>query len=164
MQYPSDWIKIEPSQISHETSFNIIVGFYLEKESSSDSFSAALSIGIHNLSSIQNIKLDQYTDAHINFITEKASIHESKTNALKDSSNKNPEHSVVYDNSEGQKTLQVLAPKGDKAYHIMYIADEARYSYYLPLAQKMIDSFEVIVDSTDDSDVIFVVIFVHKRL
>ena len=28
MQYPSDWIKIEPSQISHESSFNIIVGFY----------------------------------------------------------------------------------------------------------------------------------------
>ena len=152
MQYPSDWIKIEPSQISHESSFNIIVGFYSEKESSSDAFSAALSIGIHNLSSIQNIKLDRYTDAHINFIREKASLHESNTNALKDSSNKNPEHSVVYVNSEGQKTLEVLTSKGDKAYHIMYIAYEARYSYYLPLVQKMIDSFEVIVDSTVDSD------------
>jgi PsbP-like protein len=31
MQYPSDWIKIEPSQISHESSFNIIVGFYSKK-------------------------------------------------------------------------------------------------------------------------------------
>jgi Calcineurin-like phosphoesterase len=34
----------------------------------------------------------------------------------------------------------------------MYIADEARHSYYLPFVQKMIDSFEVIVDSTVDSD------------
>ncbi len=77
MRYPSDWIKIKPSQISHENSFNIIVGFYLEKESSSDAFSAALSIGIHNLSPIQNIKIYQYTDAQINFITEKSSLHES---------------------------------------------------------------------------------------
>ncbi|MDQ3837651.1 MAG: hypothetical protein M3297_00100 [Thermoproteota archaeon] len=46
-----------------------------------------------------------------------------------------------------------MAPKGDKAYHIMYIADEARHSHYLPLAQKMIDSFEVIVESTVDSDI-----------
>ena len=36
MQYPSDWEKVEPGQISHESSFNIIVGFALPKENVSD--------------------------------------------------------------------------------------------------------------------------------
>ena len=46
VQYPSDWEKVEPGQISQESSFNIIVGFVLPKESVSDtSPPAALSIG-----------------------------------------------------------------------------------------------------------------------
>jgi PsbP-like protein len=149
MQYPSDWEKVEPGQISHESSFNIIVGFVSPKENVSDtSLPAALSIGIHNLSSsssYQNTTLDQYTDAHINAIRrEQESVVESTTTTLSASSNNNTlAHKVVYVNSQGQEVMQVWTIKENEAYHITYAADVARYPDYLPLAQKIIDSFEI---------------------
>jgi hypothetical protein len=156
MQYPSDWEKVEPGQISYESSFNIIVGFVSPKESVSDtSPPAALSIGIHNLSSsssYQNTTLDQYTDAHINAIRrEQESLVESATTTLSAGSNNNTlAHKVVYVNSQGQEQMQVWTIKENKAYHITYAADVARYPDYLPLAQKIIDSFEIGTMSTQE--------------
>ena len=150
MQYPSDWEKVEPGQISYESSFNIIVGFVSPKESVSDtSPPPALSIGIQNLSFSQNITLDQYSAAHINFIRQQASVLESNTTTLKGNNNF-PAHKIVYINNEGQKIMQVWTIKGDKAYHITYAANETRYNDYLPLAQKIIDSFEIGTMSTQE--------------
>jgi hypothetical protein len=51
IQHPSDWEKVEPVDISHESSFNKIVGFVSRQESVSDtSPPPALSIAMHNLS------------------------------------------------------------------------------------------------------------------
>jgi hypothetical protein len=149
MQYPSDWKKVEPSQVSQASNFNIIVGFISPKESVSDtSPPAALSIGIHNLSSSQDITPDQYTDTHINSIRKQTNLLESNATALKGNSSNNLAHKVVYINSEGQKIMQVWTVKGDKAYHITYAANETRYTDYLPPIQKMINSFEI-VDLTE---------------
>src|SRR5919112_1302958 len=156
MQYPSDWEKVEPGQISHESSFNIIVGFVSPKESASDtSPPAAISIGIHNLSSsssYQNTTLDQYTDVHINAIRrEQESLVQSTTTTLSAGSNNNTlAHKVVYVNSQGQEVMQVWTIKENKAYHITYAADVARYPDYLPLAQKIIDSFKIGTMSTQE--------------
>ena len=155
VQYPSDWEKVEPGQISQESSFNIIVGFVSPKESVSDtSPPAALSIGIHNLSSsssYQNTTLDQYTDVHINAIRrEQESLVESTTTTLSAGSNNTLAQKVVYVNSQGQEVMQVWTIKENKAYHITYAADVARYTDYLPLAQKIIDSFEIGTMSTQE--------------
>jgi hypothetical protein len=150
MQYPSDWEKVEPGQSSQTSNFNIIVGFVSPKESVSDtSPPPALSIGIQNLSSSQNITLDQYSAAHINFIRQQASVLESNTINLKGNNNMLA-HKIVYINNEGQKIMQVWTIKGDKAYHITYAANETRYNDYLPLAQKIIDSFEIGTMSTQE--------------
>jgi serine/threonine-protein kinase len=148
VQYPSDWEKVEPGQISQEISFIIIVGFVSPKESVSDtSPPAALSIGIHNLSSsssYQNTTLDQYTDVHVNAIRrEQESLIESTTTTLSASNNNTLAHKVVYVNNQGQEVIQVWTIKENKAYHITYAADVARYPDFLPLAQKIIDSFEI---------------------
>jgi hypothetical protein len=155
IQYPSDWEKVEPGQISHESSFNKIVGFVSPKESVSDtSPPPALSIGMHNLSSsssYQNTTLDQYTDVHINAIRrEQASLLESTRTILKDSNNNNLAHSAVYINNLGQEVMQVWTIKENKAYHITYAADVARYPDYLPVAQKIIDSLEIGTMSTQE--------------
>ena len=156
MQYPSGWEKVDPGQISHESTFNIIVGFVSPKESASDtSPPAAISIGIHNLSSsssYQNTTLDQYTDVHINAVRrEQESLVESTTTTLSAGSNNNTlAHKVVYVNSQGQEVMQVWTIKENKAYHITYAADVARYPDYLPLAQKIIDSFEIGTMSTQE--------------
>jgi hypothetical protein len=154
VQYPYDWEKVEPSHISQqESSFNIIVGFVSAKENISDTSlpPAALSIGMHNLSSssssYQNITLDQYTDVHVNAIREQEALVESSTTTLIGSNNALA-HNVVYVNSKGQEVMQVWTIKENKAYHITYAADMARYPDYLPLAQKIIDSFEIDTMST----------------
>jgi hypothetical protein len=143
MQYPSDWKKVEPGQLSQTNNINIIVGYLSPKESALyRSPPAALSVGIQNLSSSQSITLDQYSDAQINFIREQASVLESSTTTLK--GDNTLAHKIVYINSEGQKIMQVWTIKGDKAYHITYATNETRYNDYLPPAQKMIDSFEIL--------------------
>jgi hypothetical protein len=40
--------------------------------------------------------------------------------------------------------MQVLAIKDNKAYILTYIAEAPKYSTYLPIVKKMIDSFEFI--------------------
>jgi hypothetical protein len=143
IKYPSDWKKVEPSQISDESNFNIIVGFLSPKESTLyKSPPAALSIGIQNLSTSQSITVDQYSGAQINLIRQQASVLESNTTTLKGNNN-TLAHKIVYINNEGQKVMQVWTIKGDKAYHITYAANETRYYDYIPLVQKMIDSFEI---------------------
>jgi hypothetical protein len=143
IKYPSDWKKVEPSQISDESNFNIIVGFLSPKESASyRSPPAALSVGIHNLSPSRSVMLDQYTNADIKFIRQQATVLEEDTTTL--NATNTLAHKVVYINSEGQKVMQVWTIKGDKAYHITYAANESRYSDYLLPVQKMIDSFEIV--------------------
>jgi hypothetical protein len=42
-----------------------------------------------------------------------------------------------------QKIMEVGTIIGDKAYSVQYIADAPRYSDYLPIVQKMIDSLVI---------------------
>lgn len=54
----------------------------------------------------------------------------------------------MYTPSDGLKTMAVYTIKGDKAYIIEYIAGPvATYSSYLPISQRMIDSFQIVFPS-----------------
>ena len=56
-------------------------------------------------------------------------------------------YKIVFRQTEGQlplKTMEVWMIKDNKAYIIEYGAEVAKYSTYLPVVQKMIDSFELI--------------------
>jgi hypothetical protein len=56
----------------------------------------------------------------------------------------NPAHKITYTVATGLKTMAVYTIKGDKAFILEYITgSEATYSSYLPIAQKMIDSFQI---------------------
>ncbi len=44
---------------------------------------------------------------------------------------------------EGLDFMQIVAMKDDKVYTILYSSEKTRYSTYLPIIEKMIDSFEV---------------------
>jgi hypothetical protein len=57
-----------------------------------------------------------------------------------------PAYKIVYTASgDVHKVLAVFTIKGDKGYFISYITgSEAVYSSYLPIAQKMIDSFQIV--------------------
>lgn len=139
IQYPSDWEKLEFSQR------NIVVIFRSQPENASDTKLENLLIQVGNLPS-QNIPLDEVVRANINNLKQSLIDFELiELNATTLSGN-NPAHKVVYTNREGEdelKTMQVVSIKEDKIYLITYTAEASRYDRYLPIIQKMIDSFRI---------------------
>jgi len=58
----------------------------------------------------------------------------------------NNAHKIVFtatdDKKNERKAMQIWTLRGDKAYLITYKAEPGKYSRYLPIIQKMVDSFQ----------------------
>jgi eukaryotic-like serine/threonine-protein kinase len=100
----------------------------------------------------QNISLDEVVDANINNLKQSLIDFELiELNATTISGN-NPAYKVVYTNREEEdehKTMQVLSIKEDKAYLLTYIAEKRKYLDYLPIIERMINSFEILTYNSD---------------
>jgi PsbP-like protein len=148
IQYPSDWERLEFNQ---RDSLNIVVIFRSPPENSSDTKLENFLIQVGNLP-FQNIPLDEVVDANINNLKQSLIDFELiELNATTLSGN-NPAYKVVYTNREGEdehKTMQVLSIKEDKAYLLTYIAEKRKYLDYLPIIEKMIDSFGIVTYNGD---------------
>ena len=81
--------------------------------------------------------LDEYTSMKINS-TEDQIIQSSSTKLAN-----LPAHVTVIGNSV-LKTMQVWALKGDRVFTITYQAEEEDFQNDLPVAKKMIETFEII--------------------
>jgi len=164
IQYPADWKKVEPQGFEansdkHIVEFKSFSETHLQKEDV-----AALHIYIHNLPA-PNI-LHQFTRFFGKMIYQKTSLEGfvlshftsiltknlPNFDFIKSESNTtstlagNPAHKIVYKYNEGQndtKVMEALTVKDNKGYIIMYTAEAAKYSYYLPIIQKMMDSFKI---------------------
>jgi hypothetical protein len=52
-------------------------------------------------------------------------------------------HRTVFD-AGGKRYMGVVTIEKNKAYQVMYVAEPSKYDSYLPIVQKMLDSFEII--------------------
>jgi len=151
IQYPSDWSVIENSY-NPEAENNTIVGFFAQSKTSSElgnisgvsgSFVPYLDIYVFDT---KNISFDKIIDATVNKFrnNENFVINESKPFAVKDN---HPAHMLVYDaivgGDEFFRKMQVYVMSGDKIYLISFTSQEALFSNYLPIVQKMVSSFEI---------------------
>ncbi len=141
IQYSSDWLFKESN--ASNNSVQTIVSFapsQLVRNTSSNAL-AVLTIAIQSLP-FHNLSLDTYTNLNVNNLRQSNSgfkIIDSNNTILAGS----PAHKITYTTANGFKTMAVYAIKGDKAYLIEYITRPvATFSTYLPIAQKMIDSFQ----------------------
>src|ERR671922_2863573 len=130
IQYPSDWRRLDLSFLQDSADIN----FY---SLSDTSLAKNLKIQVNNLP-FHNMTLEEYTNTQINPIEE--NLLESSTTTLADI----PGYKIVFSNIEGLKTMQVWTVKDNKAYIITYVAKEEDYEKDLQIAQKIIDSFEII--------------------
>jgi hypothetical protein len=135
IQYPSNWTKQE----SQNQSSNLIVGFnsppgsaigYLTKE------------GGRQVP--QNISLEQYSNASINVVRQSfPGFNMTESNATNLAGI--PAHKIVYKSltPSGREIelMQVWTIKGSKDFAITYGALSKDFATYLPIIQKMIDSF-----------------------
>lgn len=129
IQYPSDWGRLDLSFLENDSAD---IDFYPLDDTSG---AKNVRIQIKTLS-LQNMTLDEYTNVQINS-TEKQLL-ESNSTALADL----PAHEIVFTDI-GLKTMQVWTIKDDKVYTITYVAEEEDFQNDFPIAQKMIESFEI---------------------
>ena len=137
IEYPAGWI-----QELHRGS---LVTFLASLESDSNTYPAGLGIKVQNLAS-KNISLNEITKVQIKNLTQNHpdfKLIESTGSMLAG----NLAHKIVFnatDNKEHErKAMQIWTLKGDKAYLITYKAEPGKYSKYLPIIQKMLDSFQI---------------------
>ena len=151
IQYPSDWSVIENSY-NPKAENNTIVGFFAQSKTSSElgnisgvsgSFVPYLDIYVFDS---KNMSFDKIVDATVNKFrnNENFVINESKPFAVKDN---HPAHILVYDaivgGDEFFRKMQVYVMSGDKIYLISFTSQQALFSNYLPIVQKMVSSFEI---------------------
>jgi hypothetical protein len=152
MEYPIDWVKIEEEATqynylgSNNSQYPIVVGFLPPLQNNSDRFTENLTISVESVT--QNTTLDVYTDVTVKLYnaTNFDLVESDTTTTLAGS----PAHKVIFEsrtkgeeNEANYKLLQIWTVKGGKAYRITFQADPERYSEILPIAQKMIDSFQI---------------------
>jgi|SRR6188472_346627 len=147
IQYPSNWEKLEFAQGIEEEHRNIVVNFLSPAgEGTSNTFREYLIIEVGNSTS-HDESLTQYvtTQIHLRQALPNFNLVESTLTSV---SGGNPAHKIVYTYSNPivgiTKAMDILTIKSDKLYFLSYNADAVKYSRYLPIIQKVIDSFQII--------------------
>jgi photosystem II reaction center protein PsbP len=144
IQYPSDWL-YKGSEISND-SVQSIVTFASPTlfTSNSNKSVPVVTVGIEKLS-FYNVPLDLYTNLTINHLRKSELGFSLLGSSDVSFAGIKPAHKIVFTSDSGRKTMAVYAIKGDKAYIIDYIAEsDSTYSNYGLIAQKMIDSFQIL--------------------
>ena len=149
VQYPESW-SARP-YLYNKLGNNTVVGFYSPSKTASQlgnisgvsgQFVPYLDIFVFDS---KNLSLDKIIDARIKRMENNSDIViDSKPITIKDN---NPAHLLIYTTITGGdeffKKMQVYSVFENKVYLITFTAQEALFSDYLPVVQKMIDSFEI---------------------
>jgi hypothetical protein len=124
IQYQSGWEKIEyPAVPLSTTGYKVVVNFLAPIVNSSDQWRAYLMVQVLNQSIVKSL------------------VPQAKTTLAG-----SPGYKLVYTNNEESfhlKTLEVWTTIGDHTYLLIYKAEATKYSSYLPIIQRMLDSFKV---------------------
>jgi serine/threonine-protein kinase len=148
IQYPAGfgWQPVPSNKPFEANAINYIVAFRSPPDRVSDTVIETVNIALENLPPEENILLDAYSTLQISILTQSATdfdLKESTPTILAGI----PAHKIVYSETLQQlpiTVMQVWAIKDNKAYILTYTAEAAKYSTYLPVVQKMFDSFELI--------------------
>lgn len=137
IDYPAGW--------THELHAASLVTFLASLESDSNTYPAGLGVKVQYMTSSKNISLNEITKVQIKNLTQDHpdfKLIESTDYKL----GGNNAHKIVFtatDNKKNErKAMQIWTLRGDKAYLITYKAEPGKYTRYLPMIQKMVDSFQ----------------------
>ena len=148
IQYPANWT-IDEQDVDPNDTITDIVTFSSPLTSRFDIYSENLDIGLERLAD-QNMTLEEYAASLITDYNETLTDFnpiESNTNiTLGGGNNTHPAYRLIYTDREDNinyKTMEIGTIIGDKVYYIQYIAEEKKYSNYLPTVQMMINSLQI---------------------
>jgi hypothetical protein len=138
-QYPDGWEIL----IQSTSNSSLSLRFYSPPENDTDTYRENVRFVIDTISN--NTALSNFTSATLTSYLESFSDFElielTSTNLA---NNTIPAYKLVGSRTqEGLDFMQIVAMKEDNVYVILYSSEKTRYSTYLPIIEKMIDSFEV---------------------
>jgi hypothetical protein len=138
-QYPDGWEILVQSTSNSSLSLR----FYSPPENDTDTYRENVILEINTISN--NTALSNFTGAALASYLESFSDFElielTSTNLA---NNTIPAYKLVGSRTqEGLDFMQIVAMKEDNVYTILYSSEKTRYSTYLPIIEKMINSFEV---------------------
>jgi ribosomal protein L37E len=133
INYPSHWLKDEKSLKPP-----LFVGFKSPKENPSDIILESVAIGIHKptngtLEELVQVSISAHRKKYHDF-----TLIESAPTTLAG----RQAHRMVYD-ANGRRFMIVLTLEKNRPYQVLYIAEPSKFDSYLPIVQKMLDSFEI---------------------
>ena len=138
-QYPDGWEIL----IQNTSNSSLSLRFYSPPENDTDTYRENVILEINTISN--NTALSNFTGAALASYLESFSDFElielTSTNLA---NNTIPAYKLVGSRTqEGLDFMQIVAINEDKVYTILYSSEKTRYSTYLPIIEKMINSFEV---------------------
>jgi eukaryotic-like serine/threonine-protein kinase len=144
IKYPlDDWKSIKPS----DDFIGEVIQFIPTNEKQLDSCTIDITISVQDLST-QLLSLEEYKNLAVERIKNN-NPNKQITDVSKDlpTLSKFKAYKLIYTRQEGQCKLQAIevgTVRNKKAYFITYTADSAKYSQYLPIAEAVIQSFQII--------------------
>jgi serine/threonine-protein kinase len=140
IQYPSGW-KVEEGSLPHFS-----VSFIVPLKNDSSTPPALFRLGVEKLPS-HDISLEKFTNEQIADTKQTYPVftlwHINSTTVAGNNTAKQLVFSATDDKHHDAKAMQIFVIKNNISYHITYIAKPESYSEFLPVAKKMIDSFEI---------------------
>ena len=137
IDYPAGW--------THELHAGSLVTFLASLESDSNTYPAGLGVKVQHMKSSKNISLNEITNVQIKNLTQDHPDFKLIESTDYKAGGNNA-HKIVFtatdDKKNERKAMQIWTLRGDKAYLITYKAEPGKYSRYLPIIQKMVDSFQ----------------------
>jgi 4-amino-4-deoxy-L-arabinose transferase-like glycosyltransferase len=146
IQYPPNW-EIDTHQGSEGENIVYAIDFNSPYENDSDRLSDSFTINIEKISA-KNMELDKYAKSVINYYRESFNLIESNINStLAGYPAYGLTYTLVYhrfgENDINIKAREIGTIVGNRVYYITYFAEATKYDNYLPIIQKMIDSFKI---------------------
>src|SRR5919106_1837594 len=138
-QYPDGWEII----IQNTSNSSLSLRFNSPPENDTDIFRENVRLVINTVSN--NTALSNFTSATLtSYLESYPDLELNELSSTNLTNNAIPAYKLVASiTQEGLDFMQILAIKEDKVYSILYSSEKTRYSTYLPIIEKMINSFEV---------------------
>ncbi len=139
-QYPSNWDKVQ-NGTKQDTETDIVTLYPPASNSN-----ASIDVSVDDISDEKGMSVAQYSSEGLSDLKQSLKdfkVIESTTNNVLATL---PAYKLVYTSQDGNtvlKDMEIGAIKGDKAYIITYEGGVGEYDKYLPMVQKMINSFQV---------------------
>jgi hypothetical protein len=155
LEYPSDWSFTESEILPNATAYSVVN--FVPPISADPNLGTNLLVGIENFEVGQTPSLDQYVRSSIN------AYRNSYTNFSLDSARTNttmsgmPAYEIVFTDDSAEAARKSI-DKGfideanNRAYYLIFNADNSRYDQFLPTIQNVFDSFNLVGSSLLDED------------